>query len=568
MADRRHQLWRVLYSMAGLIVVAAIATAAYLGGIRGSSAVTEVRLQMPPPPGTHFVSAPAVSPDGRQVAFVAVPDAGGPTTLWLRSLAAPVPTQLAGTDGASFPFWSSDGRSLAFFASGTLKRLAVPTGAPIVICEAAAGRGGLWLDDNSIIFAPSQFSPLMRVSAAGGQPAPITTLAEGETSHRFPQRLPGRQLLYYSANRTPAKSGTRLISIDAPERAVNFFEGMSVAGYVDGFIVFVRLLSSTSMLAQQITLSSGQLHGEPIEVGTVRSSETFGRSAMSTAPSGVIAFVGEFDAMGQFTWISRDGRVLETIGTPESQLGVELSPEGGRLATLRLGSIWTLDLARPVPSRVTRERNVHPIWSRDGKRIASMHTRAIGSFDLQVVDTSTGQVKTLIEGTTANVKPIGWTGDGTILVFTQTVDKSIERAIWKMPLDDPGKASPYLQERGQILEARLSPDDKWIAYATDHSGRFEIEVQSFPVPERQVFDFRGRWRVSAVACRRPRGVLLIGQLAPYGRGHHAGESTCHRATGATLRSETRRAPRPGQLCRVPVRCQCRRHAFSDQSSGL
>ena len=145
-----------------------------------------------------------------------------------------------------------------------------------MICEAAAGRGGVWLDDNSIIFAPSQFSPLMRVSAAGGQPTPLTTFAEDETSHRFPERLPGRQLLYFSANRTPAKSGTRLISLDAPERAMRFFDGISVAGYVNGFIVFVRLGTPTSVLAQQMTLPSGELRGEPFEVGRVRSSEAFG----------------------------------------------------------------------------------------------------------------------------------------------------------------------------------------------------------------------------------------------------------------------------------------------------
>ena len=483
LADRRHNSLRVLYWVVGLIGVAAIAAAAYVLGVRGRSAAQEVRLQMPPPAGTHFVSAPAVSPDGRHVAFVAVPDAGGPTMLWLRSLAASAPTELAGTEDASYPFWSSDGRSLAFFSSGALKRLAVPAGGSIVICEAAAGRGGVWLDDNSIIFAPSQFSPLMRVSAAGGQPTPLTTLAEDETSHRFPQRLPGRQLLYFSANRTPAKSGTRLISLDAPERAMRFFDGISVAGYVNGFIVFVRLGTPTSVLAQQMTLPSGELRGEPFEVGRVRSSEAFGRSAMSTAASGVIASAGEPDAIGQFTWISRDGRQVGTIGTPETQLGVELSRDGERLATVRSNNIWTLDLARPVPSRVTlRNQSVHPVWSPDGTRIASMYMLGTGTFDLEVTETSTGNVKTLIQGSTANMKPVGWTPDGRGLVVIQTVDKSVERAIWTIPVDDPGNASQYRRDGGQVLEARLSPDGKWIAYATDLSGRFEVEVRSFPVP--------------------------------------------------------------------------------------
>ena len=332
---------------------------------------------------------------------------------------------------------------------------------------------------------------------------------------------------------------------------MRFFDGISAAGYVNGFIVFVRLGTPTSVLAQQMTLPSGELRGEPFEVGRVRSSEAFGRSAMSTAASGVIASAGEPDAIGQFTWISRDGRQVGTIGTPETQLGVELSRDGERLATVRSNNIWTLDLARPVPSRVTlRNQSVHPVWSPDGTRIASMYMLGTGTFDLEVTETSTGNVKTLIQGSTANMKPVGWTPDGKSLVVIQTVDKSVERAIWTIPVDDPGNASQYRRDGGQVLEARLSPDGKWIAYSTDVSGRFEVEVRSFPVPgAKHPISLEGggypRWRADGLEL-----YFVLTQLTDHGGWCYRWESTRVHPTGATLRSETRRASGPGELRRV------------------
>jgi Tol biopolymer transport system component len=463
-------------SLQALVAVAVIATAiaGYVLATRESASPREVRLHLPPPAGTHFVSSPAVSPDGRQVVFVAAPDRSGPATMWLRPLSAAQATELPGTQGATYPFWSWDGRAIGFFADGALKRLSLAGGNPIAVCAASAGRGGLWLDDETIVFAPSQFSPLMRVSASGGEPTEITTLADDETGHRFPQRLPGRLFMYFATNRTPERSGTRIVSIDAPTRALNFLPMVGVAEYVKGFLFFHRVLGPR-VFAQRLTLPDGKLTGEPIEVGRARISETFGRYFISTAPTGTIATLGPAEGTSQLTWISRDGRLMASVGEPAIQLGVELSPNGAQVATFRSNAIWVSHLERAVPTRATGTSHRHPIWSPDGERLLTMFQgRGIGTFDLIATARTSGDTETLLEETTSTMKPIGWSGDGRTIFWIHAASGSV----WSMPVDQLRK--PVRQLADGVIEARLSPDGQWIAYATDRSGRFEVVVRRFP----------------------------------------------------------------------------------------
>ena len=287
-----------------------------------------------------------------------------------------------------------------------------------------------------------------------------------------------------------------MIALDTPDRPVTFFQGASVAEYDNGFLFFSQGLRR--LVAQRLSLPDGRLHGDPVGLGNVRSSETFGRNVI-TAAGGVVAFWEEAGASGQFTWMSRDGRVLGTVGAPEVQLGVELSPDQRELATFRTGDIWIIELERGVANPVTRGANRHPIWSPDGSRIITTYQgRGIGTFDLEIASTRTGRSQPLLEST-FNVKALGITADNETLVFGRSADKSLARDIVTTRIHDPKVVTPFLQDGAQNLEARLSPDGKWIAYATDRSGRFEVEVQSFPVPgRRQLASLEGggypRWR--------------------------------------------------------------------------
>ncbi|HUL75276.1 MAG TPA: protein kinase, partial [Vicinamibacterales bacterium] len=230
----------------GLIVVGAAITGAYVLGARRaaplSAPAAEMRFQVMAPADAYFQNAPAVSPDGRSIAFVAATE-NGQNQLWVKALSATTATVLPGTKGAIFPFWSPDSASIGFFAEGQLKRVSARGDRPpSKVCDASLGRGGAWFDDGTIVFAPDGFAPLLRVPASGGTPIGLTELnkAQGELSHRFPARVSGKYLLFYVTENDREAAGARLISLDDPSHQIKSYPGIDEAEYADGFLFTVK----------------------------------------------------------------------------------------------------------------------------------------------------------------------------------------------------------------------------------------------------------------------------------------------------------------------------------------
>ena len=481
---------------ATLIVVLAIPA---LRHVREQTA-SEIRVEIVTP----STAAPldfALSPDGRSIAFVASGD--GPQRLWLRSLTTAEARVLVGTEGASFPFWSPNSRSIGFFAGGKLYRVDVAGGPPQAIANAAVGRGGAWNAEGTIVFAPTAFGPLLKISVSGGEAVPVTHIDPPlQTGHHFPQFLPdGRQFLYYTQGASEA-SGIYLSSLDG---AVSTFLTAADSGTFlpPGSLIFGR---QSVLFAQRLDVKRRELTGEPRRLADPVGSDgvAAGHGGFSVSAAGPIAYRAVDAAVRQLTWFDRSDKAIGAAGEPKPSLNYpELSRDGRRVAVqLNVQNhpdIWLMDLARGGLTRFTFGPAINnaPVWSPDGTRIAFSSNRT-GLNNLYVKPSSqTGTEQLLLE--TATIKyPRDWSPDGGFLLYSSDEPKS-GRDLLALPISGsdrkpiPVATTPFVEDNGQF-----SPDGRWVAYETNESGnRVEVVVQPFPQPT-------GKWQVSNNGGVQPR----------------------------------------------------------------
>jgi serine/threonine protein kinase/Tol biopolymer transport system component len=477
------------WAVAAAGVLAAGATLAWVSTRPSPPAPAVTRFTISPADDTRLTSAGpnashlAVSPNGRYVTWVA-DEPGRERMLWVRALDALTPRRLDRTDGAGFPFWSSDSQHIAYFAHGKLMRISLAGGAPLPICDSAESEGGTWFQgdgqDGVILFAPSANGPLQRVLAQGGLPAPVTKLAAGEIGHSFPQFLPDGQRFLYIARGT--KTGIYVQALGSDQRTF-VVESIGRAMYSPpGLLLYLR---DNTLLAHHWNLETLRLEGEPVSIAEdVRSGGSNGRNAFVVSANGVLAYRGGGTAKSQVSWYARDGKRGDIV-VPSQELGqLELSPDDTRLVmqrgTAEDRDLWVKDLASGVMSRLTSAPGADrdPVWSPDSRRIAYVGVK----------DGKDAWYETLIGSGKQNVIPhrgegsfSDWTRDGKHLVINTRIGMV---GMIPAPQEDgsteAGSIETLLQERYVIDQLRVSPDGKWVAYTSAESGQSEITVATFP----------------------------------------------------------------------------------------
>jgi Tol biopolymer transport system component len=489
-----------------VVVLAAIAVA--LGFIAYRHASEEqsrvLRMSILPPEKTVLPlnGVPALSPDGRRVAFAAT--SGGTTSLWIRDLDSLTARALPGTEGASLPFWSPDGKSLGFFAGANLKRTDVTGGSVLTLCDAPNGRGGAWNQNDVILFVPGILGPMFRVSAAGGTPTPLTTLSEGELGHRNPWFLPdGRHFLYLAIGGGPSgfRTTSYVADLESNKRLAISNANSKVEYAAPGYLLFAR---ETTLLAQPFSLSRFQTTGDPVVVAEHISYQSQDARALYTSSqTGVLAYVpadaGGGTGTSQLTWIDRSGKLLGTVGLPASFGRPAISPDGNSVATdvrdpqTGLSDIWMYDLARETASRFTfnSKGNTRPVWSPDGGHVAFTSTLS-GPTNIYQKAVGGGPEEPL-EKHPVPRNSEDWSRDGRY-IFEYVLGKSNE--IWVLPLFGDRKSFPYLQNGFNQNTAKLSPNGQWLAYMSDESKQNEVYVQTFPTPG-------GQWQISTNGGSNP-----------------------------------------------------------------
>ena len=356
-------------------------------------------------------AAVAVSADGLVLAFAARPPREV-AQLYVRRLEHLSATPLRGTDGARSPFFSPDGQWVGFFADAKLKKVSVSGGAVEILADAPTPRGGWWAEDGTIIFAPGYRDALKRVSAGAGPTQPLTTLAAGELSHRFPQVLPGgRAVLYTASTDVNIGAGATVVvqPLPAGERIVvqRGFFGRYVAS---GHIVYMQ---NDTLFAIPFDAERLEVTGTPARVSdAVRSDGTIGSAQLAVSRTGTLAYLPGTNlfAPGPVAWMDRKGTLAVLRAVPADWSNPEFSPDGNRLAMDIRGDghsdIWVYEWSRGPMTHVTSEttNEERPVWTRDGGRIVyrtftssknpAEHTlswkRADGTGEAQVLVRSSG----------------------------------------------------------------------------------------------------------------------------------------------------------------------------------
>jgi Tol biopolymer transport system component/predicted Ser/Thr protein kinase len=452
------------------------------------------------PPGEHAASQFAVSPDGRSIAFVASYP-GARALLWVRRLDSLTASPLPGTEEAMHPFWSPDGRSLGFFTPTAVKRVDLASGAPQKLCDSAGGRGGAWSKEGVIIFADSAATPLFRVPDTGGEAEPATRLdpSRGEKSHRYPSFLAdGRRFIYWMRGNKREHQGIYLASLDSPDSRL-LLKSDALGFAPPGYLLTVR---QDMLVAYPFDDKSLRVGTRPLPVAeSIPAGAPPGYSPFAVSPTGVLAYSSTFIRGRELVWLDRSGRRLATVGEPGDYSTPDLSPDEKRIAvSMREGTkgntdVWLYDSTRNAWSRFTFDaaNDRAPLWSPDGSRIV-FGSGARGLLDLwEKPSGGTGEPR-LLAGSDEDKFLSDWSRDGRFIVY-HTFGGKGAWDVWVVPVAG-GKPVPFLASRFTEVQGRLSPDGRWMAYASDESGRFEIYVTDFPGK-------RGRWQVSTGGGLQP-----------------------------------------------------------------
>jgi Tol biopolymer transport system component/tRNA A-37 threonylcarbamoyl transferase component Bud32 len=470
---------------AAMIVALVLAMATAAAGVRilrGRGAAVDLptlRFEIATAPTDD--SSMALSPDGTEIAFVANRDRV--PLLWVRSLNALENRALAGTEGASFPFWSPNGRTIGFFAGGKLKRIDVAGGLPLLVADAANARGGTWNADGVILFVPGVTAPIKRVPARGGPADSVTEVNTGSgPAHRLPQFLPdGKRFLFTSTLGTVESNGVYLGSLDKtpPVRLLPDEAG-------GRFAAPDRLLTirQGALQAYSFDAAAGVVQGEPIVIAQGFAGAA-ANGVFATSDTGVLAWRVGTAQRRQLMWVNRQGAVLRAIGEPETDFiaSPELSADEQSVVVFlqRTGDndIWVIELARNLARRLTDgpPADAHPLWDPDGQHVV-FSSRRFGGGGPARQALSGGKAEPLFENG-ENGLPLSWTRDRRYILIRRDGARSGADLV-AVATGGERREVAVAQSQYDETEGQFSPDGRWVAFVSNESGRAEAFVQSFP----------------------------------------------------------------------------------------
>ena len=505
-AEAQRRVPWLLMTGAALVLIAVSGVTWFLANRHAPQARMQFAI-----PVAGEVSHMALSRDGSMLVFVSPDENSGRPILYVQRVGSPTAVALDGTEGASFPFWSPDGAYIAFFANGKLEKIPASGGTPQVLVNVESSpRGGDWGSRNVIIYAPDSGSTIWRVNPDGTGAQSVTdhVYLPSDDSHRWPEFLPdGNHFLFWAGNfgnlRDDRSSGIYASSLDGRERKLVTLVRSSF-GLDSKHLLYAndqRQLVSVSFDESKAVISGGTT----VVANAVGFQPSTYWVAFTVAANGTLIYNTSAGAvLSQLTWMDRAGKTLGTIGQSTVIANPAISPDGSRVAIditdqkANNVDIWIENASGTGSSRFTFDpaEEVAGVWSRDGNMLAYRKAGTVLGQGLELKRASGLEPEKLIFNVKGedDIIPNSWSEDGQqILCEYQSPSGShlvLVPAVGGTPT--PFKSGPGNQTNGQI-----SPDGKWVAYASDESGNWEIYVTTFP-------GAAGKWQVSSGGGVEPR----------------------------------------------------------------
>jgi Tol biopolymer transport system component len=449
----------------------------------------------------------AMSPDGRTVAFVGTTPTGK-TELWLRPFDEPEAGAVPDTEGAAFPFWAPDSKSLGFFQQGKLKRMEIESRTIRTVTDAPNGRGGTWNRDGVILFAAEGRGPLYRVPDSGGEPTVVTAFdaERDETSHRFPYFLPDGQRFTFLAIEGDDPGGTVWArSLDSDERTLLFADGFSEAQPTSDR--FYRVQEGT-LVSQRYDPATLRLDAdiEPVVQSVSDGDPVWGRSSFSVSGDGALAYRASARLETELVSFDREGRRLGPTGQADRHDRPRISPDGTRVLFQRMrpgseseGESWVADLTRGTLAQVGEWTSFGgSAWAADGASLLLVVDRTM--YRMSLDGTETEEVLLEAQSTDDPSAPtvpgqLHVSADGSYVVFESWASQT-SWDLWALPLLGEREPVSFVRTPDIQWGARPSPDGRLIAYESDESGQFQIYVHEYPSG--------GKWIISPSGGTSPR----------------------------------------------------------------
>jgi len=492
--------WRSpgVLATASLLAAAAIVTAlvfrplrANPSDLREAGQVVRATLALPKGAVPRTSDRPvAVSPDGTRMLIAAIPNEGVPkSVLYLRDVARLDLRTIPGADGASYPFWSPDGTSIAFFADQKLKRIDLADGIVRVLCDAPAGRGGSWGSKGTIVFAPSAVGGLSIVSDSGGTPMPITVPATPDDAHRTPHFLPDGQRFLYCSQHGDADGVYAFDPATGKSTFVLAAEAEAVP-VEPGLLAFVR---DENLMVQPLDAQRLELTGAPRPIAAgVQYNVLRSFIAVGIAAPGTLVYQPVVRAdKAHLAWMDRKGERTPINIEPMAVRSASLTPDARRAAVSIVGDHAESNAAILDLERGTRASFGDPkaymgnqLWAPGVQGLLSL-TRTGTRACIALSPIAGGESRVLVGEPGFEYHVGSVTPDDRTLLFSQWHNRDKVGELMTLDLAQE-KATPrvFMATPESERLPRISPAGNAVMYAVSKSGITvgTLHVVAYPTP--------------------------------------------------------------------------------------